>query len=146
MNFAAAQARHDNMLPRDNDTSASEAHDAFRADQVRTSLDPMDRLIVNIIERDSFDPDNGIQHRSVELQDALIVRAAEIKAKRWDDHAWWDEATNDAMCLDTPDKLAILDLCASGEDDCQLGNLFRTITRQAFAEACVNAAEGELAS
>lgn len=135
MNFAQAQSRHDNMLPPDNDTSASEARDAFLAEQVRTSLDPMDRLIT--------------QHadallESVEAINQILVVARSIKLLWMDDLGEWDIALSDGLYEDNARTLKVRELCMTGADDCQLGKLIREVAQEAFAKRCVSDAEGRV--
>jgi hypothetical protein len=135
MNLAQAQARHDAMLPPDNDTSASERRDAFLADQIRTSLDPMDRLIVQ--QADALT-------ESVESINQIIIVAHGRKLRWMDDLAAWDFALSDGMYADDARTNQVRDLCKTGADDCQLGKLIREVTVEAFAARCVSAAEGEV--
>jgi hypothetical protein len=135
MNLAQAQARRDNSLPPDNDMSDSELRDAYLADLIRTSLDPMDRLIVQ--QADAL-------LESVESINQIII-AAHGKKMRWmDDLAAWDFALSDGMCTDDERTNQVLELCKTGADDCQLGKLIREVTVEAFAARCVSAAEGEV--
>lgn len=132
MNFNQAQSRHDAMLPPDNDTSASERRDAFLAEQVRTSLDPMDRLIA--------------QHadallESVESINQIIVEANRLKLRRMDDLNEWDIALSDGLYEDNDHTIKVRELCMTGADDCQLGKLIREVAREAFAQRCVSNAE-----
>ena len=133
MNFTQAQSRYDNRLPPDNDTSASEARDAFLAEQIRTSLDPMDRLIA--------------QHadallESVEAKNQIIVVAYGIKQCRVDEPGEWDLALSDGMWEDNARTIKVRELCMTGADDCHLGKLIREVAREAFAKLCVSDAEG----
>lgn len=137
MNFAQAQSQYDNMLPPDNDTSASEARDAFLAEQVRTSLDPMDRLIA--------------QHadallESVESINQIIVEAHRLKLRRMDDLNEWDIALSDGLYEDNARTFKVRELCMTGADDCQLGKLIREVAQEAFAKRCVSNAEGRVMS
>ena len=137
MNFAQAQARHDNSLPPDNDTSSSERRDAFLADQIRTSLDPMDRLIVQ--QADAL-------KENVESTNQIIIAAHRIKLRRMDDLNDWDIALSDGMFNDNERTYQVRELCKTGVDDCQLGKLIREVTMESFAERCVSAAEDEVMS
>lgn len=135
MNLTQAQSRYDNSLPPDNDTSASEARDAFLAEQVRTSLDPMDRLIVK--HADAL-------LESVESINQIIIQA---HANRW---RWmgelneWDVSISDGMCEDNARTIKVRELCMTGADDCQLGKLIREVAQEAFAKRCVSDAEGRV--
>lgn len=135
MNLAQAQSRHDNSLPPDNDNSASEARDAFMAEQIRTSLDPMDRLITE--HADAL-------RESVETTNQIIV-LAHLNKRRWmgglDE---WDIALSDGMYEDNARTIKIRELCVTGADDCQLGKLIREVTHEAFAKRCVSNAEGSV--
>jgi hypothetical protein len=137
MNFTQSQARRDNSLPPNNDTSASERRDAFLADQIRTSLDPMDRLIVK--HADAL-------NESVEAINQIIVEANWTWRRRteWADE--WDIALSDGMSPRNDRTLAICELLKTGADDCQLGKLIREVTMDSFAERCVSAAEDEVMS
>lgn len=135
MNLAQAQSRHDNSLPSDNDTSAGEARDAFLAEQVRTSLDPMDRLIA--------------QHadallESVESINQVIVVAHSLKLRRMDDLNEWDIALTDGMYEDNERTFKIRELGMTGADKCQLGELVYQVMQESFAKRCVSGAEGEV--
>ena len=137
MNFSQAQARHDAMLPPDNDTSASERRDALLAEQIRTSLNPMDRLIVEHADalKENFESTNQI-----------IVAAHRIKLRRMDDLNDWDIALSDGMFNDNERTHQVRELCKTGVDDCQLGKLIREVTMDSFAARCVSAAEDEVMS
>lgn len=135
MNLTQAQSRHDNMLPPDNDTSVGERLDAFLAEQVRTSLDPMDRLIA--------------QHadallESVESINQIVIEAHRIKLRRMDDLNEWDIALSDGMYEDNDRTIKVRELCMTGADDCQLGKLIREVAQEAFAKRCVSNAEGRV--
>lgn len=135
MNLAQAQSRHDNSLPPDNDTSASEARDAFLAERVRTSLDPMDKLIA--------------QHadallESVESINQIIIAAHDNKQQWMGDLDEWDIALSDGMSEDNERTFKIRELCMTGADDCQLGKLIREVAQEAFAKRCVSDAEGRV--
>lgn len=135
MNFAQAQSRHDNMLPPDNDTSAAEARDAFLAEQVRTSLDPMDQLIVK--HADAL-------LESVESINLIIIYAHGYKSRRTMNLDEWDMALSDGMCEDNERTIKVRELCMTGADDCQLGKLIREVAQEAFAQRCVSDAEGRV--
>lgn len=135
MNFAQAQSRYDNSLPPDNDTSAGEARDAFLAEQVRTSLDPMDRLIAQYTDA---------LLESVESINQVLVVAHGIKDRRSDDLGEWDIALSDGMWEDNARTIKVRELCKTGADDCQLGKLIREVAREAFAKRCVSDAEGRV--
>lgn len=137
MNFAQAQARHDAMLPPDHDTSAGERRDAYLAEQIRTSLDPLDQLIVQQADAlpESFESIN------------LILLAAHGWKLRWVNNlAEWDVALSDGMFGDNERTNQVRELCKTGTDDCQLGKLIREVAMQAFARRCVSAAEDEVMS
>lgn len=135
MNRAQAQERHDNSLPPDNDTSAAEARDAFLAEQVRTSLDPMDKLIVK--HADAL-------LESVESINLIIIAAHDNKQQWMGDLNEWDIALSDGMSEDNERTITIRELCMTGADDCQLGKLIREVAQEAFAKRCVSAAEGRV--
>ena len=137
MNFAQAQLRRDNSLPPGNDTSAGERRDAFLSDQIRTSLDPLDRLIVQ--QADAL-------KENVESTNQIIVAAHRIKLRRMDDLNEWDVALSDGMFDDNERTYQVRELCKTGVDDCQLGKLIREVTMEAFAQRCVSAAEDEVMS
>jgi hypothetical protein len=137
MNFAQAQARHDNSLPRDHDTFAGERRDALIADQIRTSLDPMDRLIVEHADalKENFESTNQI-----------IIAAHGWKFRRMGDLNEWDIALSDGMFNDNARTIKVRELLMTGTDDCQLGKLAREIAMDSFAARRVSAAEDEVMS
>ncbi len=135
MNFAQAQSRHDAMLPPDNDTTPGEKLDALLAEQVRTSLDPMDKLIAQYADA---------LLESVESINQVIVVAHSIKLRRMDDLGEWDIALSDGMWEDSARTIKVRELCKTGADDCQLGKLIREVAREAFAKRCVSDAEGRV--
>jgi hypothetical protein len=135
MNLNQAQARHDSSLPPDNDTSAGERRDAFLADQIRTSLDPLDRLIVKHAEelKENFESTNQI-----------IIAAHDWKFRRMGDLNEWDIALSDGMFNDNARTIKVRELLMTGTDDCQLGKLAREIAMDSFADRCVSSAEDEV--
>ena len=135
MNFAQAQSRHDNSLPPDNDTSASEARDALLAERVRTSLDPMDKLIVK----------HAVElHESVESTNLIIIAAHNNKLRRGGGLDEWDVALSDGMSEDNERTFKIRELGMTGADKCQLGELVYQVMQEAFAKRCVSDAEGRV--
>ena len=137
MNFTQAQARHDNSLPPGNDTSASERRGAFLADQIRTSLDPMDRLIVQQAD---------VLKESVETINQIIIAASRNRWWRGGYLDEWGIALSGGMSPRNDRTFAICELLKTGADDCQLGKLIREVTMEAFAQRCVSAAEDEVMS
>ena len=135
MNFAQAQSRYDNSLPPDNDTTPGEKLDAFLAEQVRTSLDPMDRLIAQYADA---------LLESVESINQVIVVAHSNALRRMDDLGEWDIALSDGMWEDNARTIKVRELCMTGADDCQLGRLIREVAQEAFAKRCVSDAEGKV--
>jgi hypothetical protein len=135
MNFGQAQSRYDSMLPPDRDTSASEARDAFMAEQVRTSLDPLDRLIVQHAD--------ALKERP-EATNAIILVAHSQKLRRMDDLNEWDIAISDGMYPDNARTTAVRNLCKTGADDAQLGKLIREVALEAFVQRCVDEAERQV--
>lgn len=135
MNFAQAQSRHDNSLPPDNDTSASEARDALLAERVRTSLDPMDKLIVK--HADAL-------LESVESINLIIIAAHNDKLRWMGSLDAWDMALADGMDEDNERTFKIRELGATGADNCQLGELVFQVMQEAFAKRCVSDAEGRV--
>ena len=135
MNLTQAQSRYDNMLPPDNDTSASEARDTFLAEQIRTSLDPMDKLIAK--HADAL-------LESVESINQVIVVAHRIKLRRMDDLNEWGAALSDGVSEDNERTFKIRELGMSGENKCQLGELVFQVMQEAFAKRCVSNAEGRV--
>ena len=135
MNFAQAQSRHDNSLPPDNDTSASEARDALLAERVRTSLDPMDKLIAQYADA---------LLESVETINQIIIKAGFNKWRWRGSLDAWDMALADGMSEDNERTITIRELCMTGADDCQLGKLIREVAQEAFAKRCVSDAEGRV--
>ena len=135
MNLAQAQSHHDNSLPPDNDTTPGEKLDAFLAEQVRTSLDPMDRLIAQYADA---------LLESVEAINQIIVVAHDYKQRRVDELGEWDLALSDGMWEDNVRTIKVRELCMTGADDCQLGKLIREVAREAFAKRCVSDAEGRV--
>lgn len=135
MNLTQAQSRHDNSLPPDNGTSASEARDALLAERVRTSLDPMDKLIAQYADA---------LLESVESINQIIVVAHRIKLRRMDDLNEWDIALTDGMFDDNARTLKIRELGMTGADKCQLGDLIFQVMQEAFAKRCVSDAEGRV--
>jgi hypothetical protein len=143
MNFTQAQACHDAMLPPDNDTSASERRDAFLADQVRTSLDPMDQLIVQQADALKESPESINQ---------IIIAASWKRWRRGDCPDEWGIALSDGTSAHNDRMFAILELGRAGAlgmanaDNCQLGKLVSELMADSFAERCVSAAEDEVMS
>lgn len=135
MNFAQAQSRYDNSLPPDNDTTPGEKLDALLAEQVRTSLDPMDRLIAQYADA---------LLESVEAINLVIIAAHNTKLRRGGSLDEWDIALSDGMYEDNASTFAIRELCMTGADDCQLGKLIRKVAQEAFAKRCVSDAEGRV--
>ena len=143
MNFAQAQERYDNSLPPDNDTAASERRDAFLAEQIRTSLNPMDRLIVE--QADAL-------KESVETTNLIIIAAS--RNSRWCGSSLveWDVALSDGTSARNDRVSAILALGRAGAlrladaDNCKLGELVSKLMADSFAERCVCAARDEVMS
>ena len=135
MNFTQAQARHDAMLPPDHDTSAGERRNAYLAEQIRTSLDPLDRLIVQ--QADALT-------ESVESINQIIIEASRNRWWRGGYLDEWGIALSDGMSPCNDRTFAICELLKTGADDCQLGKLIREVTMESFAERCVSTAEDEV--
>lgn len=133
----------------EDDDSAELIRRAHLAKQVRESGNPVDQLIVKIIEEGSvftyttpMSPkvQTG-RTRTVEQENLILADASRIAMERHATRSLWNEANGEAMCRETPDVIEILGLLASGSDNCRLGELMVKVTRQAFAEACVSSAE-----
>ena len=135
MNMARAQLNYDHMLPPDHDTSAGERRDACLAEQIRTSLGAMDRLIVQQAD--------ALKERD-EATNQIIIAAHGNKLRWVNDPNEWDVAISDGMWDDNERTNKVRELCKTGADDCQLGKLIREVAMEAFAQRCVSAAEGEV--